>query len=81
MRNTTRRFLERHAVVQYLIHEHKYPPEHIAAIGYGENKGLPRGPDEDLTAWRSKNRRVVFLIKNPDSPAKTSEVAEVSEGH
>ncbi len=68
-------------VVQYLIHEHKYPPEHIAAIGYGENKGLPRGPDEDLTAWRSKNRRVVFLIKNPDSPAKTSEVAEVSEGH
>ncbi len=52
-------------VVQYLLQKHNYPPQHIAAIGYGENKGLPRAPDEDLDAWRSRNRRVVFLIKNP----------------
>lgn len=52
-------------VVQYLIRQHKYPPKHIAAIGYGENKNLPRAPDEDLVAWRSKNRRVVFIVKNP----------------
>lgn len=53
-------------VVQYLISQHKYPPAHIAAIGYGENKGLARVEDEDLSAWRSKNRRVVFLVKNPE---------------
>lgn len=62
-------------VVQYLISAHHYPPAHIAAIGYGENKGLLRAPDEDLTAWRSKNRRVVFLIKNPEKAV----VAEISE--
>ncbi len=60
-------------VVQYLIKHHNYPPQHIAAIGYGENKGLARGPDEDLAAYRSKNRRVVFLVKNPEK----QEVAEV----
>ena len=62
-------------VVQYLIKSHKYPPQHIAAIGYGENKGLPRTAEEDLAAWRSKNRRVVFLIKNPEK----QEVANGSE--
>ena len=54
-------------VVQYLIARHNYPPKHIAAIGYGENKSLERSPDEDLAAWRSKNRRVVFVVKNPES--------------
>ena len=53
-------------VVQYLIGQHKYPPAHIAAIGYGENKALPRSEEEDMSAWRSKNRRVVFLVKNPE---------------
>ncbi|MCG3205227.1 MAG: hypothetical protein KCHDKBKB_01946 [Elusimicrobia bacterium] len=53
-------------VVQYLIAQHRYPPAHIAAIGYGENKALQRSEDEDLNAWRSKNRRVVFVVKNPE---------------
>ncbi len=61
-------------VVQYLINTHHYPPTHIAAIGYGENKNLPRSPDEDVDAWRSKNRRVVFVIKNPE-PAPPEEAA------
>jgi chemotaxis protein MotB len=65
-------------VVLYLIHAHNYPPQHIAAIGYGENKGLPRGQDEDLAAWRSKNRRVVFLVKNPEKETVAKET--VSEG-
>ncbi|MBV9080504.1 MAG: OmpA family protein [Elusimicrobia bacterium] len=69
-------------VVQYLLHQHHYPPAHIAAIGYGENKSLPRAPDEDMAAWRSKNRRVVFVLKNPEksgaADAATASVAEKS---
>jgi flagellar motor protein MotB len=55
-------------VVQYLLRTYDYPPKHIAAIGYGENKSLSRESDEDLVAWRSRNRRVVFVIKNPENP-------------
>ena len=62
-------------VVQYLIHAHKFPPQHIAAIGYGENKSLARAPDEDLAAWRSKNRRVVFVVKNPEKTEAAKEPA------
>lgn len=61
------------SVVQYLLQQHKYPPKHIAAVGYGENKNLARGPDEDLETWYSKNRRVVFLIKNPETDSSASE--------
>ena len=64
-------------VVQYLLKAHQYPPAHIAAIGYGENKSLPRAPDEDDAAWRSKNRRVVFVIKNPEKEATA--VATIDE--
>jgi flagellar motor protein MotB len=67
-------------VVQYLISAHRYPPIHIAAIGYGENKSLEKSPDEDLAAWRSKNRRVVFLVKNPE-PETKSAAPEESESH
>lgn len=74
-------------VVKYLVYKHGFPGTNIAAIGYGENKNLPRNPDEDTDAWRSRNRRVVFLIKSPLSPEKagpapgaTTKVAEVSEG-
>jgi len=56
-------------VVQFLIKQHGYPPQHIAAIGYGENKSLPRSQEEDTDAWRAKNRRVVFIVKNPEGPA------------
>jgi len=62
------------AVVQYLLTTHKYPPTRIAAIGYGEHKSIPRAKDEDLVAWRSKNRRVVFLLKNQVNP-----LAELSD--
>ena len=53
-------------VVKYLLTKYSYPPKRIAAIGYGENKTLSREPEEDLDGWRSRNRRVVFLIKNPE---------------
>lgn len=64
------------AVIQYLLKTHAFPPKHIAAIGYGDNKGLERAPDEDLAAWRSKNRRVVFLVKNPETPKAPEVTAE-----
>ncbi len=67
-------------VVQYLLKAHSYPPKHIAAVGYGENKNLPRGPDEDLAAWRSKNRRVVFVVKNPTpEPAAEGSASKETE--
>ena len=52
-------------VVRYSLASENYPKDRIAAVGYGENKPIPRAKDEDLVAWRSKNRRVVFLFKNP----------------
>lgn len=55
------------SVVQYLINKQGYPPDRIAAVGYGEFRSLPKAEDEDLAAWRSRNRRVVFVVKNPDS--------------
>jgi chemotaxis protein MotB len=55
-------------VVQYLLHQQNFPPKHIAAVGYGENKNLPRETEEDTASWRQRNRRVVFLVKNPDNP-------------
>ena len=59
-------------VVQYLLTKHGYPPTHIGAIGYGEYRELEKKPDEDLDSWRSRKRRVVFIVKNPP-PKKTSE--------
>jgi chemotaxis protein MotB len=60
-------------VVQYLLHKHNFPPKHIAAVGYGENKNLPRETEEDTTSWRQRNRRVVFLVKNPDNPVQKTD--------
>lgn len=51
-------------VVQYLLKKHGFPPSHIGAIGYGENRSLPKEQEEDLNAWRARNRRVVFIVKN-----------------
>jgi len=62
-------------VVQYFISQGVYPPELIGAIGYGEFRGLPRAADEDLVAWRQKNRRVVFIVKNPRPEEKKTEPA------
>jgi chemotaxis protein MotB len=50
----------------------KFPPKHMAAVGYGEYH--PMVPN-DSEANRKKNRRVVFFIKNnpyPDAPAPGS---------
>lgn len=68
------------SVVQYLLKTHNYPPKHIGAIGYGDNKNLPQTTDEDLAAWRSKNRRVVFVVKNPqpESEKKSEDEPEKS---
>lgn len=67
------------AVVQYLIKVHGYPPQHIAAIGYGEFKPLPREEEEDLVAWRSRNRRVVFLVKNPQTSKRSKDTSTSEE--
>ncbi|OVE75459.1 hypothetical protein BVX98_07600 [bacterium F11] len=52
-------------VVKYLLREHDYPANQIGAIGYGENRILPREQEEDLDSWHARNRRVVFIVKNP----------------
>lgn len=52
-------------VVQHLLTNHGLAPQHLAAVGYGANRNLPRKTEEDLNAWRARNRRVVFIIKNP----------------
>jgi flagellar motor protein MotB len=49
------------SVVQHMIQGLRMPPEHMAAIGYGEFHPLvPNNTDEH----RAKNRRVVFFVKN-----------------
>lgn len=63
-------------VVQYLLKKHNYPPAHIAATGYGSNKSLARSADEDLTGWRARNRRVVFVVKNPEPSASAADKKE-----
>lgn len=47
-------------VVRYLIDFHKFQPDKVAAIGYGEFKPVVAN---DSDASHAKNRRVVFLIK------------------
>jgi len=47
-------------VVRYLINSHAFPPQKVAAIGYGEFKVVAPNDSEQN---RAKNRRVVFLIK------------------
>ncbi len=66
-------------VVQYLVNKHGYPAAHIGASGYGSFKPLVRNADEDLTGWRARNRRVVFVVKNPEKPSGEEKVAEVSD--
>jgi chemotaxis protein MotB len=63
-------------VVQYLVNKHHYPAAHIAATGYGSNRSLARNTDEDLTGWRARNRRVVFVVKNPDKEEATAPVSD-----
>jgi flagellar motor protein MotB len=59
------------AVVQYMIRGLKFPPDKLGAIGYGQFQPLvPNTSDEN----RSKNRRVVFFVKN--APMKPQADAE-----
>lgn len=57
-------------VVLYLIDKDRYPPSLIGAVGYGQYRSLERKQDEDLDSWRARNRRVVFIVKNPQPEAK-----------
>jgi chemotaxis protein MotB len=56
------------SVVKDLL-DKKFPPKHLAAVGYGEFHPIVPNDNE---VNRKKNRRVVFFIKNnpyPDAPA------------
>lgn len=48
-------------VVQHMIRNMGFPPEHMAAIGYGEFHPLVAN---DTDEHRASNRRVVFFVKN-----------------
>jgi chemotaxis protein MotB len=49
-------------VVRYLVSKWQFNPARLSAIGYGEYR--PAAPN-DTEENRAKNRRVVFLVKNP----------------
>jgi chemotaxis protein MotB len=48
-------------IVKYLVNNNAFKPEKLSAVGYGEFK--PIGPN-DTPEGRTKNRRVVFFVKN-----------------
>jgi chemotaxis protein MotB len=48
-------------VVKFLVNEQKLPPQQLSAVGYGEYKPIAAN---DTPENRTKNRRVVFFIKN-----------------
>lgn len=56
------------SIVRIMVEKYGYPPQRMGAIGYGEYR--PIVPN-DSPANRSKNRRVVFLIKSPGGNKKT----------
>lgn len=76
------------AVVHHMIQSLDMPPEHMAAIGYGQFHPLVAN---DTDEHRAKNRRVVFLVKNKppkfdngkkeklDKEATTEETAPAAE--
>jgi flagellar motor protein MotB len=49
-------------VVEHLIREKDLPPACMAAVGFGEFQPVCR---ETTPECRARNRRVVFLVKNP----------------
>jgi flagellar motor protein MotB len=49
------------SVARLLIDKYGLPPEHIGAIGYGQYR---QAVPNDTPEHRSKNRRVVFFVKN-----------------
>ncbi len=61
-------------VVRALIDGHGFPPSRLGAIGYGQHR--PIAPN-DTPENRSRNRRVVFFVKN--SPLKAEPAAEAAK--
>ena len=56
------------AVVRYLIDRTHFLPDRIGAVGYGQYR--PIAPN-DTEQNRSKNRRVVFFVRNPETQTFT----------
>lgn len=65
------------SVVRYLVKERGIPPARISAVGYGEYR--PLAPN-DTPENRSKNRRVVFFVKNSPPPKAGGSPAASAEG-
>jgi len=65
------------AVVQSLIQIDKLPPQHLGAIGYGQFKPLV---PNDSAESRSKNRRVVFFVKNKPPSTDKDKKEKPKEG-
>jgi len=63
-------------VVKYLVHVKGIPPQRIAAIGYGEFKPIA---SNDTPETRTKNRRVVFFVKNTAPKSSTTSPPEAAE--
>ena len=63
------------SVVQYMIHGLQFPPDHLGAIGYGQFHPLV---PNDAPEHRSRNRRVVFFVKN--NPTKFKPAKEEGQG-
>jgi flagellar motor protein MotB len=63
------------SVVQYMIKGLQMPPAHMGAIGYGQFHPLVANDTEE---HRSKNRRVVFFVKN--APLKDEGKGKKKEG-
>lgn len=58
-------------VLRFLVRKEGLKPQHISAVGYGEYRPVaPNDTPED----RSKNRRVVFFVKN--APAQGGKMKE-----
>jgi flagellar motor protein MotB len=49
------------SVVQHMVQSQHFPPDRLGAVGYGQFQ--PVAPN-DTEANRSKNRRIVFYVKN-----------------
>jgi len=52
------------AVARLLVDKYGFPPEHVGAVGYGDNR--PIAPN-DTPEGRARNRRVVFFISAENS--------------
>lgn len=50
------------SVVEFLVNDKKFPPACMAAMGFGEHQPVC---GEKTADCRSRNRRVIFLIRSP----------------